>query len=67
MRTLVVDMCFLIEGKTDEELPVSRALGVPLKVPPLLIMILFTQERLIGTSRVAHLEPDSAVPPPPLE
>jgi hypothetical protein len=45
VRTLVVDMCFLIEGKTDEELP----------------------ERLIGTSRVAHLEPDSAVAPPPLE
>ena len=29
-------MCFLIEGKTDEELPVSRALGVPLKVPSIL-------------------------------
>lgn len=67
VRTLVVDMCFLIEGKTDEELPVSRALGVPLIVPAFLTIIPFTQERLIGTSRVAHLEPDSAVAPPPLE
>merc|ERR1719261_506788 len=41
VRTLVVDMCFLVEAKTEEELP----------------------ERLIGTSRVAHLEPDAAVPP----
>jgi hypothetical protein len=38
-------MCFLVEGKTDKELP----------------------ERLIGTSRVAHLEPDTAVAPPPEE
>ena len=45
VRTLVVDMCFLVEAKTEEELP----------------------ERLIGTSRVAHLEPDAAVPPPPRE
>lgn len=45
VRTLVVDMCFLVEGKTDEELP----------------------ERLIGTSRVAHLEMESAVAPPPME
>ena len=45
VRTLVVDMCFLVEGKTDKELP----------------------ERLIGTSRVAHLEPDAAVAPPPEE
>ena len=45
VRTLVVDMCFLVEGKTDTELP----------------------ERLIGTSRVAHLEPDAAVSPPPEE
>lgn len=44
VRTLVVDMCFLIEGKSDGELP----------------------ERLIGTSRIAHLEPDAAVPPPPV-
>ena len=43
VRTLVVDMCFLVEGKTERELP----------------------ERLIGTSRVAHLEPESAVAPPP--
>lgn len=43
VRTLVVDMCFLIEGKNDDELP----------------------ERLIGTSRIAHLEPDAAVAPPP--
>lgn len=44
VRTLVVDMCFLIEGKRDDELP----------------------EQLIGTSRVAHLEPESAVAPPPV-
>lgn len=44
VRTLVVDMCFLIEGKRVDELP----------------------ERLIGTSRVAHLEPESAVAPPPV-
>jgi len=44
VRTLVVDMCFLIEGKDDDELP----------------------ERLIGTSRIAHLEPGAAVAPPPI-
>ena len=45
VKTLVVDMCFLVEGKTEKDLP----------------------ERLIGTSRVAHLEPESAVAPPPEE
>mmetsp|Transcript_6739 Transcript_6739/g.10364 ORF Transcript_6739/g.10364 Transcript_6739/m.10364 type:complete len:568 (+) Transcript_6739:363-2066(+) len=44
VRTLVVDMCFLVEGKTDGELP----------------------ERLLGTSRVAHLDMESAVAPPPV-
>ena len=45
VRSLVVDMCFLVEGQADAELP----------------------ERLIGTSRVAHLEMESAVAPPPIE
>lgn len=40
VRNLVVDLCFLVEGKTSSELP----------------------EELIGTSRISHLDPDSAVP-----
>jgi len=40
VRNLVVDLCFLVEGKSMSELP----------------------EELIGTSRISHLDPDSAKP-----
>ena len=59
VRTLVVDMCFLIEGKRDDELPVRV-----LQLKVINIEQSYLQEQLIGTSRVAHLEPESAVAPP---
>jgi hypothetical protein len=43
LRTLVIDLAFLVEAKTEAELP----------------------ERLLGTIRVAHLDPDLAQEAPP--
>jgi hypothetical protein len=45
LRTLVIDLAFLVEAKTEAELP----------------------ERLLGTIRVAHLDPDLAQQAPPRE
>ncbi|CAI5481216.1 unnamed protein product [Closterium sp. Yama58-4] len=39
VRTLIIDMAFLIQGNTDEELP----------------------EKLLGTIRISHLEPNAAL------
>ncbi|GJP40225.1 hypothetical protein CLOM_g24497 [Closterium sp. NIES-68] len=50
VRTLIIDMAFLIQGNTEEELP----------------------EKLLGTIRISHLEPNAALdldldnPEPPL-
>jgi len=39
VRLLVVDLCFLIEAQSEEELP----------------------EKLLGSVRIIHLEPNSAI------